>query len=99
MFYFFSAGITCLFIASKVEEIYPPKVNEFAYVTDGACTEKAIIDHEIFVLQVILVLNYSALIVIFILYKENLAFFLIVLATQFAYFTLKIVGIHRSQTC
>jgi G1/S-specific cyclin-E1 len=52
---FFSAGITCLFIASKVEEIYPPKVNEFAYVTDGACTEKAIIDHEIFVLQVILV--------------------------------------------
>jgi Cyclin, N-terminal domain len=55
MFYFFPAGITCLFIASKVEEIYPPKVNEFAYVTDGACTEKAIIDHEIFVLQVILV--------------------------------------------
>ncbi|XP_056142832.1 G1/S-specific cyclin-E2 [Lampris incognitus] len=30
-------GITALFIASKIEEIYPPKVNEFAYVTDGAC--------------------------------------------------------------
>ncbi|KAG7272003.1 hypothetical protein CRUP_012023, partial [Coryphaenoides rupestris] len=30
-------GITALFIASKIEEIYPPKVHEFAYVTDGAC--------------------------------------------------------------
>ncbi|XP_071403249.1 G1/S-specific cyclin-E2 [Centroberyx affinis] len=30
-------GITALFIASKTEEIYPPKIHEFAYVTDGAC--------------------------------------------------------------
>uniref|UniRef100_A0A667YR16 Cyclin E2 n=1 Tax=Myripristis murdjan TaxID=586833 RepID=A0A667YR16_9TELE len=30
-------GITALFIASKAEEIYPPKIQEFAYVTDGAC--------------------------------------------------------------
>uniref|UniRef100_A0A3Q3J3F5 Uncharacterized protein n=1 Tax=Monopterus albus TaxID=43700 RepID=A0A3Q3J3F5_MONAL len=30
-------GITALFIASKIEEIYPPKICEFAYVTDGAC--------------------------------------------------------------
>ncbi|XP_051255328.1 G1/S-specific cyclin-E2 isoform X2 [Dicentrarchus labrax] len=30
-------GITALFIASKIEEIYPPKLFEFAYVTDGAC--------------------------------------------------------------
>uniref|UniRef100_H3D610 Cyclin E2 n=2 Tax=Tetraodon nigroviridis TaxID=99883 RepID=H3D610_TETNG len=30
-------GITALFIASKMEEIYPPKICEFAYVTDGAC--------------------------------------------------------------
>ncbi|KAF7651089.1 hypothetical protein LDENG_00116180, partial [Lucifuga dentata] len=30
-------GITALFIASKMEEIYPPKIYEFAYVTDGAC--------------------------------------------------------------
>ncbi|MEQ2306098.1 hypothetical protein AMECASPLE_004575 [Ameca splendens] len=30
-------GITALFIASKIEEIYPPKISEFAYVTDGAC--------------------------------------------------------------
>ncbi|XP_028326895.1 G1/S-specific cyclin-E2 [Gouania willdenowi] len=30
-------GITALFIAAKMEEIYPPKIYEFAYVTDGAC--------------------------------------------------------------
>ncbi|XP_053699735.1 G1/S-specific cyclin-E2 [Synchiropus splendidus] len=30
-------GITALFIAAKIEEIYPPKIFEFSYVTDGAC--------------------------------------------------------------
>lgn len=39
-------GITCLFTAAKVEEIYPPKISEFAYVTDGACTEADIIQQE-----------------------------------------------------
>lgn len=42
-------GITCLFIAAKVEEIYPPKINEFAYVTDGACTEEDILEQELIV--------------------------------------------------
>lgn len=44
-------GITCLFIASKVEEIYPPKISEFAYVTDGACTEEEILGKELIVLK------------------------------------------------
>lgn len=44
-------GITCLFIAAKVEEIYPPKIGEFAYVTDGACREEDILQHEILLLQ------------------------------------------------
>ena len=26
-------GVTCLFIGAKLEEIYPPKLQEFAYVT------------------------------------------------------------------
>ncbi|XP_037040213.1 G1/S-specific cyclin-E [Bradysia coprophila] len=39
-------GITCLFVAAKVEEIYPPKIGEFAYVTDGACEEEDIIYQE-----------------------------------------------------
>ncbi|KAJ8684408.1 hypothetical protein QAD02_020200 [Eretmocerus hayati] len=44
-------GITCLFIAAKVEEIYPPKIAEFAYVTDGACTEEEILGKELIVLK------------------------------------------------
>lgn len=44
-------GITCLFIASKVEEIYPPKLHEFAYVTDSACSEEDILSQEILLLQ------------------------------------------------
>ncbi|XP_013416426.1 G1/S-specific cyclin-E-like isoform X1 [Lingula anatina] len=44
-------GITCLFIAAKLEEIYPPKLSEFAYVTDGACTENQILCMELVVLK------------------------------------------------
>lgn len=36
-----------------VQEIYPPKLAEFAYVTDGACTEEEITDAEIILLEVI----------------------------------------------
>ena len=44
-------GITSLFIASKIEEIYPPKLSEFAYVTDGACSEDDIISQELVILK------------------------------------------------
>uniref|UniRef100_A0A182JYT0 Uncharacterized protein n=1 Tax=Anopheles christyi TaxID=43041 RepID=A0A182JYT0_9DIPT len=43
-------GITALFIAAKVEEIYPPKIGEFAYVTDGACTDEDILREELLIL-------------------------------------------------
>ena len=33
-----------------MEEIYPPKLSTFAYVTDGACTEQEILDMEIVVM-------------------------------------------------
>ena len=45
-------GTTSLFVAAKFEEIYPPKLQEFAYVTDGACTEKDILQLEIVMLEV-----------------------------------------------
>lgn len=45
-------GTTSLFVAAKFEEIYPPKINEFAYVTDGACTEKDILEQELILLKV-----------------------------------------------
>lgn len=44
-------GISCLFIAAKVEEIYPPKLSEFAYVTDGACSEEDILKQELVILS------------------------------------------------
>lgn len=44
-------GITCLFIASKVEEIYPPKLLEFAYVTNDACTSDGILSQELLILD------------------------------------------------
>ncbi|MED6255532.1 G1/S-specific cyclin-E1 [Ataeniobius toweri] len=47
-------GITCLFIAAKVEEMYPPKVHQFAYVTDEACTEDEILNMEIIIMKKVL---------------------------------------------
>ncbi|XP_077542831.1 cyclin E [Haemaphysalis longicornis] len=43
-------GITALFLAAKMEEIYPPKLTEFAYVTDGACQESEILEKEMSIL-------------------------------------------------
>ncbi|XP_037390536.1 G1/S-specific cyclin-E1 [Pygocentrus nattereri] len=44
-------GISALFIAAKMEEIYPPKVHQFAYVTDGACTGEEILSMEVIVMK------------------------------------------------
>lgn len=44
-------GITCLFIAAKVEEMYPPKIHQFAYVTDEACTEDEILSMELIIMK------------------------------------------------
>lgn len=34
------------------KEIYPPKVHQFAYVTDGACSEDDILSMEIIIMKV-----------------------------------------------
>ncbi|GFR87383.1 G1/S-specific cyclin-E-like [Elysia marginata] len=44
-------GISALFVAAKLEEIYPPKLTEFAYVTDSACTEQEIIKQEMIIVK------------------------------------------------
>lgn len=44
-------GITCLFIAAKIEEIYPPKLSDFSYVTDGACDDEDILSKELVILK------------------------------------------------
>uniref|UniRef100_A0A914WK69 Cyclin N-terminal domain-containing protein n=1 Tax=Plectus sambesii TaxID=2011161 RepID=A0A914WK69_9BILA len=45
------AGVTALFIAAKIEEIYPPKIERFAYMTDGACNEDDIRLQELVMLK------------------------------------------------
>lgn len=44
-------GITCLFIAAKIEEIFPPKLERFAFVCDGACDSQQIIVKELIILD------------------------------------------------
>lgn len=46
-------GTTCIFIASKFEEIHPPTVYEFAEFTDGACTAEEILEQELIILSAI----------------------------------------------
>lgn len=45
-------GVSCLFMAAKLEEVYPPKVSEFSYVCDGACTNNEILTCELLILNV-----------------------------------------------
>ena len=45
-------GVSALFFAAKLEEIYPPKLAEFAYVTDSACTEMEMREMELMMLKV-----------------------------------------------
>jgi len=43
-------GVVAMFIAAKFEEIDPPKVNEFAYITDHTYSKKEIVQMECIVL-------------------------------------------------
>ncbi|KAJ4926246.1 hypothetical protein JOQ06_008427, partial [Pogonophryne albipinna] len=46
-------GITAMFLASKYEEMYPPVISDFAYVTDKAYTTAEIRDMEMAILRVL----------------------------------------------
>ncbi|KAI5703175.1 hypothetical protein M8J76_005751 [Diaphorina citri] len=46
-------GTTALFVASKYEEIYPPEVNEFVYITDDTYTKKQLLKMETLILKVL----------------------------------------------
>ena len=39
-------GVTAMLIACKYEEIYPPEVKDFVYITDNAYTKQEIMDME-----------------------------------------------------
>jgi len=40
------------YVTDSLQEIYPPKVTEFAYVTDGACNAASILDTELIICKV-----------------------------------------------
>lgn len=46
-------GAACMFIAAKYEEIYPPEVGEFVYITDDTYTKKQVLRMEHLVLKVL----------------------------------------------
>ena len=46
-------GVTAMFLASKYEEMYPPEISDFAYVTDKAYTTAQIRDMEMTILRVL----------------------------------------------
>ena len=39
-------GVTAMFIASKYEEIYPPELKDFVYITDNAYVKSEVLDME-----------------------------------------------------
>lgn len=46
-------GVTCMLLAAKYEEIYPPAVDEFVYITDNTYTRDQILKMEHLVLKVL----------------------------------------------
>ena len=44
-------GVTAMLIASKYEDIYPPPIQDFVYITDNAYTQKDILEMEFEILQ------------------------------------------------
>lgn len=46
-------GVTAMFIAAKYEEMYPPEISDFAYITDHAYTTAQIREMEMTVLRVL----------------------------------------------
>ena len=49
-------GVTAMLIACKYEEIYPPEIKDFVYITDKAYNKKEVLDMEIDMLKT---LNYD----------------------------------------
>jgi G2/mitotic-specific cyclin-B, other len=49
-------GVTCMLISAKYEEIYPPYVKDFVYITDQAYTKEQILQQEA---QILMSLDYK----------------------------------------
>lgn len=49
-------GITCFMIASKVEELYPPEVKDWLWISDNLCNKSKLVQSE---REVLIACNYS----------------------------------------
>lgn len=45
-------GVAALFISSKYEELYPPEIADFVYITDDTYTKHQVIEMERHILKV-----------------------------------------------
>lgn len=52
-------GVTCLFIACKIEELYSPEVQDFVHISDKAFSKDDVLECERFILKT---LNYDVMI-------------------------------------
>jgi hypothetical protein len=46
-------GVTALLIASKYEEIYPPELKDFVFITDRAYTKEDVLQMEFHILSIL----------------------------------------------
>ena len=44
-------GVTALFIAAKYEEIYPPQIKDFVFITDRAYSKEDVLEMEFTILS------------------------------------------------
>jgi hypothetical protein len=49
---FFPIGTTCMYVASKYEEMYPPALDEFSFITDNTYETKHILRMEQIIMKV-----------------------------------------------
>lgn len=47
-------GVAAMFLASKYEELFPPEINEFVYITDNTYTKDQILHMEKHIFKVII---------------------------------------------
>ncbi|CAD7968299.1 unnamed protein product [Amoebophrya sp. A25] len=67
-------GVTCLFIASKYEEIHPPEIRDLVYITDRSSSRSDIINTEIEILNALNFDISKPTVYHFLLYYAHLAY-------------------------
>ena len=54
-------GTCCMYVASKFEEIYPPDLSEFTFITEDTYSKRQLVRMEALILKVVLKIDFSRL--------------------------------------